>query len=348
MPETQCYFTARLRNVRHLAAVLKSVHIKDIATCMITSDGLSFILEESRCLFCRCLIQRQLFEDYKFAIKAGINDGSDEINDPLSQQSLYANTDINTNTNPNINTVANTQQSSQQVGLASSQRMPGGNEPDLVVSFGINLGTLLSCLNMFGTAGWSGTQVGEGNSGQSNTVFGSGPATAVKLSYDGSGSKFILTLEDNGVVTTCGIPTFDPEPPVKVDFGEETAKINMKAQWLEEGLRDLDATSDRVVIRVSPEIPHLRISSLGTVENLDVNYSQGDVIESFEYPFENPTEHSYNFSHVLNVLRVCPMASRASMALNAENFLRIQFLIPVREHRFLYSEYIFAPLETVD
>ncbi|KAG0365933.1 hypothetical protein BGZ54_006035 [Gamsiella multidivaricata] len=122
----------------------------------------------------------------------------------------------------------------------------------------------------------------------------------------------------------------------------------MKAQWLEEGLRDLDATSDRVVIRLSPDIPHLRISSLGTIENLDVNYSQGDVIETFVYQYNRPIEISYNFSHVLNVLRVCPMATKANMAIDSKDFMRIQFLLPVVEHKYLFAEYSFSPLEALD
>jgi hypothetical protein len=39
-------------------------------------------------------------------------------------------------------------------------------------------------------------------------------------------------LEDNGSVTTCGIPTSDPEPPVDIEFVEENySKIIMKASW---------------------------------------------------------------------------------------------------------------------
>lgn len=39
----------------------------------------------------------------------------------------------------------------------------------------------------------------------------------------------IHSLEDNGVVTTCRIPTFDPDPPVDFDFNDENhSKIIMK------------------------------------------------------------------------------------------------------------------------
>ncbi|KAF9582597.1 ssDNA endodeoxyribonuclease, partial [Lunasporangiospora selenospora] len=156
-------------------------------------------------------------------------------------------------------------------------------------------------------------------------------------------------LEDDGIVTTCGVPTFDPEPPVDFDFNDELqSKIIMKSQWLEEGLRDLDATSDRVVVRLSPDIPHLRISSLGTIENLDVNYSQGDVIETFIYHYDRPIEASYSFSHVLHVLRACQVANKVNIMVDDKDFMKIQFLLPVADHKYLFAEYSFTPLEIMD
>ncbi|KAI8600112.1 Rad1/Rec1/Rad17 [Dissophora ornata] len=328
--DNQCCFSARLRNVRHLAAVIKSIHFKDIATCRISPDGLTFILEESRCLFGRCLIQKQIFEDFKFV-------------PPMAEATPFGS---QSHQGTEYASHQGTQSGSNQ---QYSQRMPSGYGTDGTINFGINLATLLSCLNMFGTAVWSTTQGGENNNNAIGSGFGSGPITAIKLSYNGIGSKFNLTLEDDGVVTTCGVPTFDPEPPVDFEFNEENhSKIIMKAQWLEEGLRDLDATSDRVVIRLSPEIPHLRISSLGTIENLDVNYSQGDVIETFVYQYDRPIEISYNFLHVQKVLLVCPMATKANLAIDSKDFMRIQFLLPVVEHKYLFAEYSFSPLEALD
>ncbi|KAF9365755.1 ssDNA endodeoxyribonuclease [Mortierella sp. NVP85] len=288
---------------------------------------MAFILEESRCLFARCLIQKAVFEDYKFVppVPEGL---------PFDLQSQSG-------------SFYSSQQGSQH-GQHHGQRMPPGYEPDGTVSFGINLAVLLNCLNMFGTAGWSSFQNGDGNGGLIGGGTNSGPVTAIKLSYDGLGSRLNLTLEDNGIVTTCGVPTFDPEPPVDLDFTEENhSRIVMKyqAQWLEEGLRDLDSTSDRAVIRLSPEVPHLRISSLGTMENLDVNYSRGDVIETFDYHYDQPMEISYNFAHVLHVLKVCPVATKANITIDSKDFMKIQFLLPVVEHRYLFAEYSFSPLE---
>ncbi|KAF9301556.1 ssDNA endodeoxyribonuclease [Mortierella antarctica] len=303
----ECRFSARLRNVKHFATLIKSVNFKDVATCKIEAEGISFIMEDSRCLFARCLIQRTVFEDYRYISPVD----SDTPDAPI----------------------------------------PHGYDQYGSVSFGINLATLLSCLNMFGTANAGGynndSTAISGGGGTSGG--GAGSVTPVKLSYNGIGSKFTLILEDNGVVTTCRIPTFDPDPPIDFEFNDERhSKVIMKSGWLEEGLRDLDATSYRVVLRLSPEIPHFRISSLGTIENLDVNYSKGDVIETFVYPYAQPTEISYNFTHMLHVLRACAVASTVNIMVDDNDFLKMQFLIPLPDHKFLFAEYAFCPIEPVD
>ncbi|KAF9415805.1 ssDNA endodeoxyribonuclease [Podila epigama] len=280
----ECTFNARLRNVKHLATLIKSVHFKD----------------------------RTVFEEYRYI-------------SPISEDNADA-------------------------------PLPSGYDEDGSVTFGINLSTMLSCLNMFGTAnvGTTGADSTASSTGVSSShsafsASGSGSITGVKLSYNGIGSKFTLILEDNGVVTRCGIPTVDPDTPVLFDFNDElNSKVIMKSMWLEEGLRDLDATSEKVVLRFSSEIPHFRISSLGTIENLDVNYSKGDVIETFVYPYNRPLEVSYNFSHVLYVLRASSLATTVNIMVDDKDFLKMQFLIQLPEHKFLFTEYAFCPLEAME
>lgn len=72
--------------------------------------------------------------------------------------------------------------------------IPHGYDQYGSVSFGINLATLLSCLNMFGTANTGSYNndsiVNFGGGGGSGGGVGS--VTPVKLSYNGIGSKFTL------------------------------------------------------------------------------------------------------------------------------------------------------------
>ncbi|KAF9187061.1 ssDNA endodeoxyribonuclease [Haplosporangium sp. Z 767] len=227
-----------------------------------------------------------------------------------------------------------------------TSNMPSGYDIDGTVRFGINVTTLLNCLNMFGTAGGTtGLNPSEDGEKDASNVLASTPITAVKLSYDGIGSRLNIILEENGVVTTCGIPTFEPDLPVDFDFDDiNHTKLAMRSKWLEEGLRDLDATSDRVVFRIIPTLRHLQITSLGTVETLDINYSQNDVLEEFVPLSDQTLEVSYNFTHVLYVLRACPISVKATICVDTKDFMRIQFLSEFVDQRYMFSEYSFAPI----
>ncbi|KAG0078442.1 RNA polymerase II transcription factor B subunit 4 [Linnemannia elongata] len=236
-------FSGRLQDARHLATMIKTVNFKDTAICNIGPDGIFFNLEESRCIFSRCLVPKSLFDDYKYVYPAKEQEHLD----------------------------LRSQQGSQFDPSEYTEKWPEGYDNEGRAIFGISLSTLLNCLNMFGTAGGFG--ISSGGSGRyGGSAGGSGGAsgskynpsqsmqaggkdnqaqtsivavTAVRMSYNGPGSKLYLTLEDHGVITTCGIPTLDPEVPVVHDFNEEIiSTVSMKSKWLDEGLRDLDATND--------------------------------------------------------------------------------------------------------
>ncbi|KAG0377617.1 ssDNA endodeoxyribonuclease [Mortierella sp. AD032] len=344
-------FSGRLQDARHLATMIKTVNFKDTAICNIGPDGIFFNLEESRCIFSRCLVPKSLFDDYKYVY-------------PVKERERL---DLRS------------QQGSQFDPSEFTEKWPEGYDNEGRAIFAISLSTLLNCLNMFGTAGGAGGSFGgsgryggagsgaSNGSGASSSKYGAtqggtqgegkdnqapqstAPVTAVKITYNGPGSNVYLTLEDHGVITTCGIPTLDPEVPVFHDFNEEViSTVSMKSKWLDEGLRDLDATSDRVFLRLSPETPNFRISSLGTVEALDINYSLGDVLDSCQLAYDHDIQVSYNFVHVLNMLKACPLSTSAYIAINQEGFLRVQFLHPVSENRYMYSEYTFSPLEATE
>ncbi|KAF9551948.1 ssDNA endodeoxyribonuclease [Mortierella hygrophila] len=340
-------FSGRLQDARHLATMIKTVNFKDTAICNIGPDGIFFNLEESRCIFSRCLVPKSLFDDFKYAYPAK----EQEHHDLRSQQG------------------------SQFDPSEYTEKWPEGYDNEGRAIFGISLSTLLNCLNMFGTAGGFGINsggsgryggYGGGSGGASGSKYNASQSTqaggkdnqaptsivavtAVKMIYNGPGSKLYLTMEDHGVITTCGIPTLDPEVPVVHDFNEEViSTVSMKSKWLDEGLRDLDATSPSVILRLSPDTPNFRISSLGTVEALDINYSLGDVLDSCQLAYEHDIQVSYNFTHVLHMLRACALSTSAYIAINQEGFLRVQFLHPVTENRYMYSEYTFSPLETYE
>ncbi|KAF9167635.1 ssDNA endodeoxyribonuclease [Actinomortierella ambigua] len=241
--------------------------------------------------------------------------------------------------------------------LGELTHFPPGYDPEQgSIEFGIHLGTLLSCLNLFGTAtgslsggsgggGGGGGASGGGDGLDANGTYSFSTGTSVRISYDGVGSPFNI-MQDSQYESICSIPTIDPEPDVDFQFIDEYAsKVVMQAEWMQEALQGLDATSEKVVIRLSPNKPQLRISSLGTVENLDINFTKGEVIETFEFYHHEPVQASYNFGHIMHSLRAIQLADKVSMMMDTNNLLRIQFLISAGDNKWLFSEYIFSAID---
>lgn len=144
-------------------------------------EGLAFELEESRCLVARCLMNTQLFEDFKYTPPT-----ADVVQRPEGSQQVSFSF---------FNSQQNSQQVSQQISQQPQfeQRFPPGYNSDGSVLFGVNLATLLNCLNMFGTAGGIGSSTNHGDGSSGGGGFASAPVTAIKLTYNGIGCPFNLT-----------------------------------------------------------------------------------------------------------------------------------------------------------
>lgn len=147
-------------------------------------------MEESRCIFSRCLVPKSLFDDYKYVYPA------------KEQEHLNL----------------RSQQGSQFDPSEYTEKWPEGYDNEGRAIFGISLSTLLNCLNMFGTAGGTGGSGSGGNgrafgggSGASGSKYNASQGgtqlagntnqaptsvaavTAVKMIYNGPGSKLYLT-----------------------------------------------------------------------------------------------------------------------------------------------------------
>lgn len=122
--------------------------------------------------------------------------------------------------------------------------------------FGVNLGTLTECLNIFG----SGAALG-------------GAVASLKISCLGPGHPLMLLLEEGGVTTSCKISTFEPDPLVDFDFRRVpiVSKIIMKSEWLTEAFEDLDTTSELLTVTVSPSAPYFRLSTEGAAGSVEVS-----------------------------------------------------------------------------
>ena len=111
------------------------------------------------------------------------------------------------------------------------------------LSFSVNLGVVLECLNMFGGVGSGG---GEGG--------GLAPSPNLKLCYSGYGHPLVLLLEEGGVVTDCKIKTREAEECLDFNFanGHIVSKIIMNSEHFKDVMNELDPSCEYIQFRISP------------------------------------------------------------------------------------------------
>lgn len=95
--------------------------------------------------------------------------------------------------------------------------------------FGINLATLLECLNIFGNAGGgSGASSGEKGSGgrerDEDKAGEGGGTTSLVMSYGGEGEPLVLALVEGGMVTRCDLTTYEPDELMELPF-DDTERV---------------------------------------------------------------------------------------------------------------------------
>ncbi|KAG8897495.1 ssDNA endodeoxyribonuclease, partial [Tulasnella sp. 403] len=160
------------------------------------------------------------------------------------------------------------------------------------VSFEVDLSTLLTVLDIFGTAGpllaLNSGATGRGKKGKwgSRDDEGefvdpnpagvgierfferTGKTTGMRMTYMGTGHPVSLTLSEDasGPVTTCNITTLEPETSFELPFddNDKLIKVIMKSSWLSEALSELDTSCDKLTIVCSPPTVPLPSTSIGT------------------------------------------------------------------------------------
>ncbi|KAL1947310.1 hypothetical protein VTO73DRAFT_14271 [Trametes versicolor] len=170
-----------------------------------------------------------------------------------------------------------------------SQASQGDDDDEVTTTaFDIPLGTLMDCLNVFGTAGLTSTsqkkkktrEDGEdsdgggradrkgkgradagdaGGNARLDQWFAPGKGTGMRMSYAGPGHPLTLLVaeESGGPTATCEITTWDPEPRLDLAFDSDATvlKIILKSSWLRDALSELDPTTDKLTIIGNPPAP---------------------------------------------------------------------------------------------
>ncbi|EJD46183.1 Rad1-domain-containing protein [Auricularia subglabra TFB-10046 SS5] len=226
-------------------------------------------------------------------------------------------------------------------------------------SFELPLGTVLECLNIYGSGFASvsnGERTGKRNRSTQNDSgddsdgrgriehyfkrTGGDAKTGMRMSYAGAGHP----LEDaNGPKTTCEITTLEPEEMLDLAFDDDrkVLQVIMKSYRLQAVLSDL-ASSCRDITFIStppeesrpskgrhapPAQTAFRIRAEGTFGNSDFDYSgDKEVLELFECV--EKIAFTYKFAHIHNCIQALKSSTRTSLRIDDEGLLSMQFMMP--------------------
>lgn len=186
-------------------------------------------------------------------------------------------------------------------------------EEDL--SFSINLGVVLECLNMFGG-------VGVGGDG------GGGASPSLKICYVGYGHPLVLLLEDQGVVTDCQVRTKEAEECLDFNFTNSkiVSKIIVNSDYLKDVFSELDSTSEYIEFLISPSTPRFQLRTSGPAGDCTVTVpSNSNMIELFKS--ESTSTARYRLAMMKNGLKPLPLSEKVSVRMDERDFLCLQYMV---------------------
>ncbi|KIY66650.1 Rad1-domain-containing protein [Cylindrobasidium torrendii FP15055 ss-10] len=327
----QTVLKASAHDVRYFATLLRGVHVVDRATIIVTPLGITVTTEEARNLLATAIIFPSVFDEFEFNAPEGVP--KKDIEDDTSSDAEE-------------------------------------DETEPSVTFEVGLPLFLDVLGIYGSAGtsaaamnkprWKKVGGAEGsedeNEGAKAQPFGgasgsSEKRTGMRLSYAGAGHPLTLIVAEDaaGPSTTVELSTYEAEPHLDVSFDTNSAvlKIILKSQWLRDALSEVDTSCEKLTFIGNPPLsgegshprrgkaqsrPMFRIQASGTFGSTEMDYpNDRDVLESFECL--QTVRFSYRFAHILRVMRALQSSAKASLRINDEGVLSLQFLMPAPSSR---------------
>lgn len=259
-----------------------------------------------------------------------------------------------------------------------------------VPPFRVNIVALLETLQIFGISESSSAYKNQngGISSSYATAFNNpaiGLGGTCKISYDQIGAPLLITMEENGVKTTCEINTYnvpnmyDEDNDIPLDRTALVLKIIMPSTWLHDAVSELASTnSDSLVVNVSSiSAPYFSLEGHGgpfgdsTVDfapevkpdNLSKNTArrkQPQVTEAFIVAAP-PEKHGrvrerYKFDMIKRAGRAMALANKVSIRQDRQGVLSLQFMIEDTNTlgptdpsaNFLFVDFRFVPLFNAD
>lgn len=273
--------------------------------------------------------------------------------------------------------------------LFSSYLLQSDEDAD-IPPFRVNIVALLETLQIFGISE-SGLTHKNQNGGISSsyvTAFNNpaiGLGGTCKISYEQVGSPLLITMEENGVKTTCEINTYnvpnmyDDDNDIPLDRNNLLLKIIMPSTWLHDAISELASTnSDSLVVNASSSSrPYFSLEGYGgpfgdssvdfAPEAKPENWSnaisrskQPQATEAFRVAAPSGShgrvKEKYKFDMVKKAGRAMALASKVSVRLDRQGVLSLQFMVEdtstpglAESHgSFLFVDFRFVPLFNAD
>ncbi|KAJ2605111.1 ssDNA endodeoxyribonuclease [Coemansia sp. RSA 1722] len=246
--ETPIVFRAKLNNVRPLVNMLRAVGFRPRALCTISNSGLVFTVDEAQAMVAQAYLRTTLFSTFNYSSDA-------------AAAAVAANQD----------------------GLEDEEQ----NEEEVTMQVSLPLDKLIECLTLFygpGSGGNASSTHGIAASTLQGPAYDLRGATTVEIGYRGPGTDFELLLEESGIISTCRLATFEPDPAVDLEFARHPVvqQLIIKSEWLRDAFNELDPTSDAVSISISATEPYFRIATIGDNGSTEMTYARDErILDSY-------------------------------------------------------------------
>eukprot|EP00752_Nemacystus_decipiens_P011608 g10307.t1 len=198
--------------------------------------------------------------------------------------------------------------------------------------FGINLTTLLECLQIFGPA---------------------------SLAHTSARAIFRLTLEEGGVFTSCEIRTIHQDEEamefsaLAKAFGntDEVCRCILKSEILKEAFQEVADLNGATTVSVTfgQEAPHLQLSAKGSVGSSEIDFPKTS--EAFVFFTCNVPRVSWTYlmSGMETGMRALPHANETYFRVNEEGILCIQHQVPMSMGQTSFVDVLLCPdMQDVD
>lgn len=219
----------------------------------------------------------------------------------------------------------------------SNENSMDNDNPTTPIFFTVSLLAMLECFNIMNDSKEKNFMLNRKLQQQNVLRVGS----SCHLSYVGEGHPFVFIIQESGMITTCELTTFEKEDLADIFLQNNmlNQKIIIKSESLYDAIQELEFSSGELLtIRSSPQHPHLRLSSIGTMGSVIIDFTnERNVIETFSCA--SIVENSYKFSMIRNSMHAMSSAIKVSIRTDKNGVLSMQFMIETEEGKYSFVDF---------